>query len=130
MLAALFARLNCHDITVLLGVHNRPTHRLHCLDRIFTVGRFIRQHHRVGTLDDRIGNVAHFGARWLRIVNHTAHHLCRDDTELRIFTTESDDTSLDNWHDLRPGFNRQVATRHHNAVTRLDDLLQMFIRDR
>ena len=48
---------------------------LHCFKWIFASGCLSTQHHRVGAVEHRIGNVAHFCAGRHGIGDHAFHHL-------------------------------------------------------
>ena len=59
-------------------------HHLQCLQRIFSRSRLAGEHHRVGTVIDRIGNVRHLrtGGAW--IADHGIQHLGRRDHGLEV----------------------------------------------
>ena len=108
-----------------LSVDNSLAHRANGFNRIFTIGSLIRQHNHVSTLDYSISNVAYFSATWLWIINHTAHHLCRNDYQLAIFTTQGNDSTLYNWDDFRTSFHSQITASNHNTVASLNNFFQI-----
>ena len=108
-----------------LSVDNSLAHCANGFNRIFTIGSLIRQHNYISALDYSIGNVAYFSATWLWIINHTTHHLCCNDHQLAIFTTQGNNSTLYNWDNFRASFHCQVTASDHNTVTSLNDFLQI-----
>ena len=94
------------------------------LDWIFSGGRFAAQHHGVGTVEHRIGHVAHLGTRGHGVDDHAFHHLCSGDGDLVHFTGQANHAFLQRRHRGIAYFHGQVSTRHHDAVAGAQDFLE------
>ena len=108
----------------LLGLDADLRHRLDRLDRIRAGRGLGREHHRVGAVEHRVGDVGHLGARRHRVRDHRLHHLRRGDRELVPLAREPDHPLLQRRHRGVADLDREVAARDHDAVGRVDDLLE------
>ena len=114
-----------------LGQLGLPGNRRHLLDgfhRVLAGGGFGAEHHRIGAVEYRIGNIADLGPRRHRVEDHRLHHLGRGDGHLVEGARHLDHAFLQRRHGRIAYLDRQIAARHHDAVTGLQDRLQM--RDR
>ncbi|MNL43151.1 hypothetical protein D3C87_1656530 [compost metagenome] len=116
--------VNWRNSCVILSEQDHSLHSSNCLKGILTVGRFVRKHDRVSALNHSVCHIAYFSTSWLWVVHHACHHLCCDDTELAVLAAERNNTALDNRHDFRPGFNREVTTSNHNTVARFHNFFK------
>ena len=62
--------------------------------RIRTDGGFGGTHHRIGTVQYRVGHVADFRAGWYRVGNHGFHHLSCGNAEAAQLTGAADHAFL------------------------------------
>ena len=100
-------------------------HHLHSLHRVLAHGRLAGEHHCVRSVVNGVGHVSHLRSGRSGIADHGIQHLgCRDD-DLAGFVALSDDGLLNVGNLLRRDFHAHVAAGHHNAVGRLDDLIQV-----
>ena len=107
-----------------LRVERDRRHHLDRLDRVGADRRLLRQHHRVGAVEDRVGDVGHFSARRPRRGDHRVQHLRRRDHGPRHPPGHRDDLLLDDRHLLDAQLDAEVAARDHHAVRGVDDLLE------
>ena len=78
-----------------------PRHRGHHLDRVDRVladRGLLREHHRVGAVEDRVGHVGDLGARRARGVDHRVEHLRRRDRRTRERAGDLEQLLLDHRH--------------------------------
>jgi hypothetical protein len=99
-------------------------HHTHSLDRIRAHRCLAAQHHRVGPVEDRVGDIARLGARWTDMRDHGFEHLRRGDDGNATRVRRLDNALLDQRRLLQRQFDAQVATRHHHAVRRRQYLVQ------
>ena len=66
-----------------LGDARDPVHDPDRLDRVVADRRLLGEHHRVGAVVDRVGDVGHLGARRPGGAHHRRQHLGRGDRRLR-----------------------------------------------
>jgi len=109
---------------VLFDLHRDLVHDRHRLFGPFARRRLGAQHHRIGTVIDRIGDVGDFGARRGGAFDHRFEHLRRHDHRLARGARGIDDPFLQ-WGDfLRLKLDPQIAARHHDPVAEFDDFAQ------
>ena len=102
------------------GLHDST----HCLDhehRLVTDRRFTRQHHCIGAIEHRIGNIAHFGSGGGRGLDHRLEHLCRRDHWNASLDARSNDPLLQVGYLFERTVDTKIAARHHHCVGYLDD---------
>ena len=126
--AALRARLGAERRDalepVLLGRLDDAGHGLDRDDGVLAHARLAREHHRVGAVEDGVGDVGGLGARRHRAVDHRLEHLRGHDHRLRQAAGELDRALLHDRHRLERQLDAEVAARDHDRVERLDDLLE------
>jgi len=110
--------------TVGLGRVDDAGHRLDDTDRVLSDARLAREHDRVRTVEDGVGDVAGLGTGGDRVLDHRLEHLRRDDDGLRHAAAELDGALLDDRHGLERKLDAEVATGDHDAVEGVDDLLE------
>lgn len=54
-------------------------HSFNTFERIVAFGRFAGQHHTVGAIEDRVGDVGSLRSRWAWLRHHRFQHLSRAD---------------------------------------------------
>ena len=69
---------------VVLGGRDDPRHRLDRLDRVLADAGLAGEHHRVGAVEDGVGDVGGLGAGRPRARDHRLEHLGRDDDRLGV----------------------------------------------
>ena len=84
-----------------------PVHHPHGLDRVVADRRLLGEHHGVGAVVDRVGDVGHLGAGRARGPHHRRQHLGRGDRRLRGAAGERDQPLLRSRHLL----DRQLDAR-------------------
>ena len=67
-----------------LGLAGDPVHHPHRLDRVLADRRLLGEHHGVGAVVDRVGDVGHLGPRRAVERHHRGEHLGRGDRRLRV----------------------------------------------
>ena len=97
-------------------------HRLDRLHRPAAGGALLRQHHRVGAVDHRVGHVQHFGAGRDRAVDHRLQHLGGRDHHFFARDRHPDDLLLQARQFGVADLHAKVATRHHHHVAGIHDL--------
>mmetsp|Transcript_40294 Transcript_40294/g.134368 ORF Transcript_40294/g.134368 Transcript_40294/m.134368 type:complete len:419 (-) Transcript_40294:165-1421(-) len=103
-------------------------HEVHHGDRLARVralGRLARQHHAIGAVEHRVGDVGRLGARRARVARHRLKHLCRADAGLARDVALCDHHLLREEHLLRRDLDAQVAARHHDAVGGGENLVKV-----
>ena len=98
------------------AVHGRDR-----LDRILAGGGFRRQHHRVGAVEDRGGDVGDFGARRYRACDHQFQHLRGDDHRLAGLPAGARHFLLHAGHFFQRHLDAEVAARHHQGIGEVED---------
>ena len=93
-------------------------------DRVRADGRLLGEHHRVGAVEDRVGDVGDLGARRARGGDHRVEHLRRGDRRARERAGQREQALLDHRHLLDRHLDAEVAAGDHHAVGRADDLLR------
>ncbi len=111
-------------VGIALDAGNNAIHHVHGLDRILAGGGFSRQHHGVGTVVDRVGDIGDLGPGRHRRRHHGIQHVGGDHHRLAGFAAQIDDAFLQIGNLFRRQFDPQVAARHHDRVGRLDDGVQ------
>ncbi|SKN24683.1 Uncharacterised protein [Mycobacteroides abscessus subsp. massiliense] len=104
----------------------RRTNNRHLADRfkrIRTHRSFSGTHYRIGTVQYRIGHVAHFGTGRYGIRNHGFHHLGRGNAEAAQLTGAADHAFLQGRNGGMTDFHCQVAAGNHNTVAGEDDFV-------
>ena len=93
-------------------------HGLHRFNREIANRRFVGEHHRIGAIEDRVGNVTHLSPRWTRTRCHGIEHLrCGDDRNPKT-------VGLANQLFLQQGnffcghLNAEIASGHHHPITK------------
>ena len=87
-------------------------------------GGFRRKHDRIGPVVDGVGNVGHFGAGRRGGFDHRFEHLRRHDHGLARTPRHFDDMLLQRRYFFRVQFDAEIAARDHDAVRKLDNLVQ------
>mmetsp|Transcript_8439 Transcript_8439/g.28964 ORF Transcript_8439/g.28964 Transcript_8439/m.28964 type:complete len:566 (+) Transcript_8439:192-1889(+) len=103
-------------------------HRGHDLDALVgeaAVRALAAQHHRVGSLPDRDGDVRDLGPRGRRVIDHGLQHVGGHDDRLAQLPAGLDDPLLQDGDLLHRELRPKVTPGHHGAVRRLQDLVQV-----
>ena len=107
-----------------LGRPRDPVHHPHRLDRVGADRGLLGEHHRVGAVVDRVGDVGHLGPGRPPRGHHRGQHLGRRDRRLRALAGGADQTFLDDRHLGQRQLDPEVAAGDHDPAGRgLDDLL-------
>ncbi len=115
---------------VLLGlVRDRGLH-LHGLHRVLAGRRLAREHHGVGAVVDGVRDVRDLGARGARVADHRVEHLRRGDDGLVGRVALGDDGLLHVRHELGRDLDAEVAAGDHDAVRRLEDVIEVLDAER
>ena len=99
----------------------------HRRDRLHRVGAdagLARQHHRVGAVEHRVGDVGRLGPGRARMGDHRLEHLGRDDHRLGVVAADLDRPLLHDRHLLERHLDAEVAARDHDAVEGEHDLFE------
>ena len=88
------------------------------------------EHHRVGAVEDGVGDVARFGARRPRGIDHRLEHLGRHDDGALVDAGKAENLFLDDRHPLGRKLDAEIAAGHHDGVGRRDDALEVVDRRR
>ena len=108
---------------VALDLAGDAGHRLDRLHGEVAHSGLVAQHHSIDALVDGAGHIAHLGPRRTRIAHHRIEHLRGDDHGALGGDALLDDAPLRVGNHLGRQLHAQVAARHHDAVRRLDDLV-------
>ncbi len=100
-------------------------HDLDALERIEADRRLAGEHHRVGALAHRGGDVGDLGAGRHRRADHRLQQLRGDDDRPAFGQAEVDDPRLHQRQRVVVDLDPQIAARHHHRVGGLDDALQV-----
>ena len=108
------------------GLGLRPSghlrHGPHHFGGVVTDRRLAGQHHRVGAVEDGVGDVAHLGTGRRRRRDHRLEHLRRGDHRDADLDTVPDDLLLEMRNVLDRTVDAEVATSDHHHVGGSDDL--------
>ena len=113
-------------VELALGAKADAHHGLDRLHRVAARGRFGREHHRVGAVDDRVGHVQHLGAGRDRVVDHRLQHLGGGDDDAVVLERGADDLLLQAGQFGVADLHAQVAARHHHHVRGAGDFNEVF----
>ena len=120
-------RRTCSDgryIALILHFLGDAVHGRHRLDRILAGRRFRRQHHRVGAVEDRGGDVGDLRARRHRACDHRFQHLGRDNHRLAGVAAGARHFLLHARHFLQRHLDAEIAARHHQRVGEVENVVQ------
>ena len=112
-------------VPFLLDLANDPVHRLDRFDRELAHRRLGREHHGVGAVPNRIGDVAGFGAGRDRLRDHRFEHLGGGDHRQAQLVRNANDLLLGARHALRRQLHAEVAAGNHDAVGGTGDRAQV-----
>ena len=104
---------------------------MHHLDRINRPrprGSLATQHHRVSTIDNRIGHVTRFGTGRAWVTHHRIKHLGGGNHRHPHEISRLDDAFLGEWHQFRGHFDTQITPGHHHPITQCEDSVEVFER--
>ena len=103
-------------------------HGLHRLDWPVTDRRFAGEHNGIGPIEDRVRDVACFGAGRTWVLDHRLQHLGRGDHRLAMCVRQADESLLDDRYlvglsstprspraTIRPSLSRTIASRFRTA---------------
>ena len=121
IVAARRVRVDAH----LLRLEARASHNLDGALGKRAVRRLARKHHAVCAVEDRVGHVRALGARGARVLDHRLEHLGRDDDGFASLAALGDHDLLLAEHLLGRDLHTQVASRHHDPVRGLEDLVKV-----
>ena len=93
--------------------------------RIFAARSFSRKHDRIGAIENGIGNVAGFGARGPRVLDHGFQHLRSGNDGLAPCAGAADYVLLDHGNFFRRHLDAEIPARDHDSVRDFQDFLQM-----
>ena len=74
------------------------------------------EHHRIGSVEYRVGYVGSFGASRPRALDHRLKHLRSCDRQLLRDQTVPNDLLLQHWRSLGRSLDRQIASGDHHAI--------------
>ena len=96
-------------------------HRFDCLHRVVTDRGLIGQHHRIGSIQNRVGHVTHFRAGGAGTGSHRIEHLGgRDDRNAQAVGLV-DQILLQQGNVLGGHLHTEIAAGHHHTVTQGKD---------
>ena len=98
------------------------------LDGELTDAGLAGEHDRVGTVEHRVGDVGRLSPGRARRRDHRLEHLGGDDDGLGVAASGLDDLLLQHRDVLERHLDAQVTARHHDAVERGDDLVDVLDR--
>ena len=96
--------------------------------RILAGRGFGRQHHGIGALEDRGGDVGHLGAGRHRAQDHRFEHLGRHHHWLAGAAGGARHLLLDAWHLFERHFDAEVAACDHQRVSQVENIGQAAYR--
>ena len=99
-----------------LGAHRDGGHGAHRADRMGAHRGLLGEHHRVGPVQDRVGDVGDLRARGPRRDDHGVEHLRGRDRGPRHRARQRQHPLLHHRHLLHGQLDAQVAARDHHAV--------------
>ena len=110
---------------MLLCILNNVDHHLQRFQRIFALGSLAGEHYRIRSVVNSICHVRYFRTGRTRIADHGIQHLgCRDDC-LEVCVALLDHHFLQIRNLLGRDLHAKVASGHHDAVRRTDDLIDI-----
>ena len=104
------------SVSINLGLLSYLCHRLHSLNRILSAGSLTREHQRIGTHIDSIGDIGNLRTRGSWVVYHGVKHLCCHDNRFLCTYTFIYNVTLNTWYALQRHLYTEVATRNHDTV--------------
>ena len=107
-----------------LGAQADARHRGDGKVRMRAGGGLLRQHHRVGAVDHRVGDVEHLGAGGDGRTHHRLQHLRGGDHRAVARHRLADDLLLQAGQFGIADFHAEIAARDHHHVGRVDDLAE------
>ena len=110
---------------VALNLARHARHRLDGLHGIVAHGRLVAQHHGIDPFVDGARHVAHLGPRRAGVLHHRVEHLRGDNHRTLGGDALLDDAALRIGNRLGRQLDTQVAAGHHDAVRRLDNLVDV-----
>ena len=113
-----------------LCLQRDAAHRRYGFHGVLPDSRLLGEHHRVGAVEDRVGDVARLCPRRDGAVHHRSQHLGSCDDRLPCLVRLADDELLQQWHPFRRDLHAKVAPRDHDAVRLFDDLIEVLDRHR
>ena len=113
-----------------LRVPGDPRQHGHGLFGIPSHGRFARKHDAIGAVEDGVGDVRGLGAGGQPAMDHGLEHLRGGDDRFAGEAGPGDQPFLQNRHFLDRHLHPQIATRHHDPVGHLQNLIETFNRAR
>mmetsp|Transcript_1935 Transcript_1935/g.4805 ORF Transcript_1935/g.4805 Transcript_1935/m.4805 type:complete len:312 (+) Transcript_1935:74-1009(+) len=111
-----------HDLLRLLA---NAAHDGHGVERELPGRRLAREHDAVRAVEHRVRDIARLRARGPRQPGHGLEHLRGGDHRLTHQVAPANHHLLRQEHLLRWDFHAQVSTRHHDAVARLNDRVEV-----
>ena len=114
-----------HRSGVLLHRADDPGHRAHRLDRELAHRGLPGEHHRVGTVEHRVGDIGGLGPGGPGVLDHRLEHLGRHDHRLGVLPGDLDRPLLHQRDLFERKFHPEVAPGHHDGVEGLDDGFQV-----
>ncbi|RMZ72970.1 hypothetical protein GMOD_00009755 [Pyrenophora seminiperda CCB06] len=99
-----------------LSKQARLVHHGNSLDGVVTLGSLTGQHDAVGTVKNRVTNVADFGTRWARVVRHRLEHLRSANDGLTRNVALCDHHLLCNEDLAGWNLNTKITTGDHDTV--------------
>ena len=112
---------NCSAVAFSLFCYSG--HGLHCLKRIFTTCCLTTQHQSIRIGIYRIGYIRHLRTCRTRIVYHCMKHLCCHNNRFFLHDTFVYNASLNTRYSFDRDFNAKIATRNHNTIRSVDNLI-------
>ena len=109
---------------IVFDLHRDPVHHRDRFLGPCTRRAFGREHHRVGSVIDRVGDVGDFGAGRRGAFDHAFEHLRRDDHRLACAARHADDLLLQRRHFVGLKLDAQIAARDHDAIGQFDDRIE------
>ena len=100
-------------------------HSAHGLNGIVACSRLAAEHQRVSAIVDGISDVGHFSSCGAWVVDHGVKHLCGHDDWFLCSHTFANDAPLYAWDALYGYLDAKIAARNHDAVRRLDNLVNI-----
>ena len=97
---------------------------VHRLDGILADGRLGGEHHRGGSVEDRVCDVGGLRARRLRPVHHRLEHLGRGDRRLPALERGEDDPLLQERNLRGADLDAEIAPGDHHRVGLVEDVLE------
>ena len=112
--------------TVRLGVGGDLRQHRHRLLRILAHCRLAREHDAVGAVEDGVGHIRGLGPCGQTAGRHGFEHLRGGDDRLADAAGPGDELLLDHGNLFNRHFHSEIAARHHDAVCRFQNLVEVF----